>query len=233
MRYWVICGYWIGAVVLLALLLVSFDYDFGRALFIASSMLPGMLCAQFFLPRALAASCRRAVAVVCVAMGAVVVEWMSMLLAYRYTRVAGEFYEDFPTLFSNPVFLSILLAAFVLPGELLSRWLRQRLPRPDSIAFVSERRRVMLKFAAIVYVESNDSEVLLHAVDGAVYRTRTRISQWEQQLDDRFVRVHRAYIVNADHATEVSAQSVEVGGIRIEFSRKYRESAVGRLSRRV
>ncbi len=231
MRYLILCAYWAGTVLLLALLLMSFDYGFGRALFVASSMLPGMLCAQCFLPQALTVPRRRWVAVAGVAMGAVVVEWVAMLLANRYTQVAAGPREEFPALFSNPVFLSILLAAFVFPGECLSRWLRRRLPRPRSITFISERHKVTLPFAAILYVESNDCEVLLHTTDGSVYRTRTRISQWERLLDDRFVRIHRAYLVNADFATSVSAQSVEVGGIRIECSRKYRETAIARLVR--
>lgn len=140
---------------------------------------------------------------------------------------------SFPLLFSNPIFLFVLLVAFVLPCELLSRWLRRKLPRSRNITFVSERRKVTLEFAAIVYVESNDTEVLLHTLDGTVYRTRTRISQWEQLLDDRFVRVHRSYIVNAEHVAGVTAQGVVIGGMPIEFSRKYRELAAARLARAV
>lgn len=229
-RYGVLAVYWAGAVLLLAALLVSFDYDFGRALFIASSMLPGMFCAQFFLPQALVAPHRRGVAVVGIVAGTVVVEWVSMLLASGYTEVAcGR--AVFPSLFSNPIFLLVVSVSFVLPCELLSRWLRQRLPLPRSITFVSERRKVTLEFAAIVYVESNDTEVALHMVDGTVYCTRTRISQWEQQLvDGRFVRIHRAYIVNVDHVTGVTSQAVEIGGLRLGFSRKYRERAMERLA---
>ena len=232
MRYWAIAAYWSVAVLLLAALLASFDYGLGRALFIATSMLPGMFCAQFFLPQAFSARRRRGVTVVCAVVGAVVVEWVSMLLASNYTLVAfGR--EVFPSLCSSPIFLLVLLVAFVLPCELLSRWLRWRLPRSRNITFVSERRKVTLEFAAIVYVESNDTEVLLHTVDGTVYRTRTRISQWEQLLDDRCVRVHRSYIVNAEHVAGVTAQGVVIGGMQIEFSRKYRELAAARLARAV
>lgn len=231
MRYWAIAGYWAGAMMMMAVLLASFDYEFGRALFIATSMLPGMLCAQLFLPRAFEAPRRRPIAVACVAMGALVVEWAAMLLANHCTRVAFGPGDDFPSLLSNPIFLLVLSVAFVLPCELLSRWLRRRLPRPRNMTFVSERRKVTLELASIVYVESNDTEVLLHTADGAAYRTRTRISQWEQQLDDRFVRVHRAYIVNADRITGMTGQSVEIGGMQIEFSRKYRERAIEQLGR--
>ena len=53
-----------------------------------------------------------------------------------------------------------------------------------------------------------------HIVDGAVYRTC-------RQLGERFMRVHRAYIVNADRTRGVTAACVEVDGVRIEFLRKY------------
>ena len=47
--------YWLAAVFALALILVSFDYRFGRALFLATSLVPGMFFAKFFLPMALRA----------------------------------------------------------------------------------------------------------------------------------------------------------------------------------
>lgn len=234
MRYLVTIGYWISAVLILATVTVSFGYTFERALFLAMAMLPGMFCAKFFLPRTLQASRRRAVAVIAVSLGIMVVEWIAMLLAHRYTQVV-PWYDDipFPTLFLNPFFLLLLLAAVVVPETLLARYLDRRLPRMKRISFISDRRRVSLEVAQIAYVESNDSEVLLHTLDGTVYRTKTRISQWEQLLDDRFVRIHRAYIVNAERAEEVSGGQVAVAGKRFELSRKYREEALRVLSERV
>ena len=64
-----------------------------------------------------------------------------------------------------------------------------------------------------------------HIVDGSVYRTY-------RQFGERFVRVHRAYIVNADRTRGVTAACVEVDGVRTEFLRKYRKLAVTRLAGR-
>lgn len=55
-------------------------------------------------------------------------------------------------------------------------------------------------------------------------RTKTKISQWEQQLDDRFLRIHRSYIVNADRVARHTAGAVVVDGRTLEVSRKYRDS---------
>ncbi len=171
------------------------------------------------------------VAVAGVCGGAVVVLWTSMLLASCCTQLVHPS-SDFPPLFSNPIFLLILLVAFVVPGHLLMAWLRRRQPAERNVRFISERRRVTLPLEAIVRIESNDSEVLIHTAEGAVYRTRTRISQWERLLDERFVRIHRAWIVNADCVRELSPQGLTAGGVSLEFSRKYRDGALAALERR-
>ncbi|MDE5963501.1 MAG: LytTR family transcriptional regulator [Alistipes sp.] len=232
MRYLATFGYWVAAVLILASVLVGFGYSFERALFVATAMLPGMFCAKFFLPEACRAPRRRAVAVVAVSLGILVVEWLAMLLAHRYTQIV-PWYEDlpFPMLFFNPLFLLLLLAAIVIPETLLSRYFDRLLPRTERIAFVSDRKRVTLERTRIAYIESNDSEVLLHTLDGGSYRTKTRISQWERLLDDRFVRIHRAYIVNAACVEEMGGGQVTVAGRKFELSRKYREQAVRSLAR--
>lgn len=232
MRYFATFGYWIAAVLILASVLVGFGYSFERALFIATAMLPGMFCAKFFLPEACRAPRRRVVAVVAVSLGILVVEWLAMLLAHGYTRIV-PWYDDmpFPMVFFNPLFLLLLLTAIVLPETLLSRFLDRRLPRTKRIAFISDRRRVTLELEQIAYIESNDSEVLLHVFDGETYRTKTRISQWERLLDDRFVRIHRAYIVNTACVEEVCGGQITVAGRRFELSRKYREQSVRSLAR--
>ncbi|MCM1302375.1 MAG: LytTR family transcriptional regulator [Alistipes senegalensis] len=234
MRYLATIGYWAVAVLLLASVAGGFGYPFDRALFVASAMLPGMFCAKFFLPEAFRATHRRGVAVIAVGLGVVVVEWVAMLLAHRYTQ--ADWWQDevpFPTLFSNPVFLLLLLAAIVVPETLLARYLDRVLPHTKEIAFVSDRRRVTLGLAQIVYIESNDDEVLLHTLDGASYRTKTRISQWERLLDDRFVRIHRAYIVNSEHVASVGGGQAVVAGRTFDLSRKYREEAMRRMKKRL
>lgn len=230
MRLLATIGYWMLAVLLLAAVTASVGYDPGQALFLAAAMLPGMFCAKLLLPAAFRAQRRSVVSVVCVACGVLVVEWMLLLLAHHYTQL--DFWQErmpFPALFSNPVFLALLLAAIVIPEMLLARWLDTRLPRMRTVTFISERRKVVLPVAGILYVESNDSEVLLHTTDGDVYRTKTRITQWEQLLDDRFVRIHRAWLVNAEHVADVQSGQLTVGGRTLDISRKYREEVAARF----
>lgn len=111
----------------------------------------------------------------------------------------------------------------------LENHLERRCPYAPSISFVSDRRKITLDPAEILYVESNDSEVWIHTAEGGAYRTKTRISQWETQLDSRFLRIHRSFIVNTARLDRCCPGHVEIGGMTIEISRKYREAARQRL----
>jgi DNA-binding LytR/AlgR family response regulator len=135
----------------------------------------------------------------------------------------------FHVLFYNPVFIGLLLAAVLIPERLLDRWIKARLPRMETVSFISERRKVTLPVGELLYVESNDTEVFLHTADGGLYPTRTRISQWERLLDDRFIRIHRAWLVNAERVSRVTMTDVTIERVTLEVSRKYRNAVAERF----
>ena len=135
-----------------------------------------------------------------------------------------------PGLLLNPPFILLVLTALIAPEIALEKHLERRCPYARSISFVSDRRKITLDPAEISYVESNDSEVWIHTAGGLAYRTKTRISQWETQLDSRFLRIHRSFIVNTARIDHCCPAHVEIGGMTIEISRKYREAARRRLT---
>ena len=62
----------------------------------------------------------------------------------------------------------------------------------------------------ILYIESRDSEVLVFARDGRIYRNFTGITQWENLLGDGFLRIHRAFLVNISAVTLTSPDAITV-----------------------
>ena len=100
--------------------------------------------------------------------------------------VLGADEGGMPGLLLNPPFILLVLTALIAPEIALEKHLERRCPYARSISFVSDRRKITLDPAEISYVESNDSEVWIHTAGGLAYRTKTRISQWETQLDSRF-----------------------------------------------
>ncbi|WP_295959850.1 LytTR family DNA-binding domain-containing protein [uncultured Alistipes sp.] len=228
MKHFLPVAWWLAATVVIALVLVSLGYRFGEALQLGVPFLPGMLAARYFVPQLSFAERRKGIfdaayltlAILCI-------EYLSLILTGRY--ILDIYPSEMPDILLNPVFLLLVPAAFVTPEIMLENYIAARHPYDKTIRFVSDRRRITLDPAEILYVESNDSEVWLHTADGAAYRTKTRISQWESQLDRRFLRIHRSYIVNTGHIDEYHSARVAVGGQSIEISRKYKDEARQRL----
>lgn len=231
MRYAVTLFYWAASVVLLAAIFGSLGYSFDKSMFVGSMFLPGLLAVKFFVPQLSFANRRRGIRdAVFLSLAIVTLEWL--LIVMVHTRIIDLFREDVPPILLNPVFIALMLAALALPEYLLDEYLRKRGCRsPQTIDFVSERRRVSLAFDRIAYVESNDAETRVYTPDGESFRTKTPISQWEKVLDGgMFVRIHRAYIVNRDCVVSFNRQCVVVGDSELPVSRKYGERAVKELA---
>lgn len=233
MRYAVTLFYWAASVVLLAAIFGSLDYSFDKSMFVGSMFLPGLLAVKFFMPQLSFGNRRRGIRdAVFLSLAIVTLEWLLVVLVH--IRIIDLFREDVPSILLNPVFIALMLAVFALPEYLLDEYLRKRGCRsPQTVDFVSERRRVSLAFDRIAYVESNDVETRVYTPDGESFRTKTPISQWEKVLDGgMFVRIHRAYIVNRDCVVSFNRQCVVVGGSELPVSRKYGERAVKELAKR-
>lgn len=216
------------AVPFIALLLMSLDYTFGEAAVLAAMFLPGLFALHYFLPQISFDNRRQGAFQLFFLLCAVVIfEFLALMLTNHYLQYNAEIYlydQRIPDILQNPLFILLLLLAFAAP----SIWLEHRLQptniRDPHIEFISDRRRRRLDTSSILYIESNDSEVRIHTLDGASYRTKTKISQWESQLDDRFLRIHRAYIINTERIESHSAGTVTIADRRLDVSRKYRDA---------
>ena len=193
----------LAAVPFVALLLVSLGYTLGEASLLAVMFLPGLFAFRHFLPQIRFAERRRGALQLFYLTGAVLTfEYVALMLTNFYLRYNASVWRydiTMPDLLQNPLFILLLLAACALPMH----WIELRCNTQPA------RDR---------YVE------FIHTSTGESLRTKTKISQWEQQLDDRFLRIHRSYIVNADRVARHTAGAVVVDGRTLEVSRKYRDS---------
>lgn len=130
-----------------------------------------------------------------------------------------------PVLLYNPVLALIILGAGYGWG-LLMEWSRKRwLPAKEpTIDFVSDRQKVSVPIASILFIESRDTEVYIHLADGTAYRNKTPISRWESILGSGFLRIHRAYLVNAARIERTTPDAVFLAGQSLPLSRKYRDN---------
>ena len=231
-RYLYIIAYWCVAAVVLALIFVSFDYPFAKALFMGTLFLPALLCLRLMMPQVRFANRWEGVRdSIFIVAGSIILTILLLLVA----NICTDPYRasiDIPQALINPIFISILLIAVAVPQIWLEQWLSKRAKQtPQEIEFVSDRRHISVMMDDITYVESNDSEVWIHTTSGESHRTKTSITQWSSILDNgNFVRIHRAYIVNRLHITELGTATIRISDDEFPISRKYRDQVHQTLS---
>ncbi len=228
-KTFIIVAYWLAAVFLTAVLLMSLEYDLWAAALMSLSFLPAALALSFFLPKVERSETgkKRVLDTVCIILG---VMMMTFLLIYlwQFFFITVIYRSDsarwsLPAMLGNPVFVGFILAILAYGNYLLVKWLDKKYPTDLPISFTSDYRKVSLKKEDILYVESRDSEVWIVARDGQRYRNKTGISQWENLLGSGFLRVHRSFLVNVSDAVLTAPDVISVGGQEIPVSRKYKE----------
>lgn len=223
-------AYWIVAIIIVAMILLSLDYSFAKALFLSSLFLPGAVAAKFFLSQAKKDGSSKSVMNAVYIFGTITV--MEFLLIVCGHRLLEYIEEQNPLYLAigvadilvNPFFVAVIIF-LILAGEhiVLQRYKEE--PEVGTISFTSDRHKVILNRSEIVYIESNDSEVWVVSNDGRRFRNKTGITQWEHLLGDDFIRVHRSYIVRKESIRETLSDSLTLtNGTSIPVSRKYREA---------
>ena len=230
-----IVGYWIVAMLVTALLLVSLDYDLGQAVLLSMTFLPSALALAFFLPKVNKNQPRmnRILDSVYIILGVMALAFSLIFLCqtFFFITLSEDRYRswDLPSMLLNPIFIAAILALLAYGHYLLVTWLETRYPSTKPITFNSEHRKVSLKKEDILYVESRDSEVWIVARDGQSYRNRNGITQWENLLGPGFLRIHRAFLVNIAESALSTPETVTVGGKELPVSRKYKENVKNTL----
>lgn len=221
--------YWIVMIPAMSLVFMSVMGSFGAAFFLSVMMMPGILFVKYFIKDLSFRDRRRGIIdAVYFAGAALAIEYLAIFLVYWV--LIDEGVPETAGIMLNPAFICFILASLLSIEQLLKiKFFREDEPE-KYVTFTSERRKVSLEADRIAYVESMDYEVRVVTVCGTAYPTRMKISQWEAALDDRFLRVHRSFIVNRMHVSRFDHQTVHVGELPIYISRKYRENALEKLA---
>ena len=219
-------AYWLVALALVSVILVSLDYTPSQAILISMIFGPCALGLEYLMPKA-----RKPADKVYLSLAFLVGVILLILILHEFvwTTITQEGYvlpqKDVAPMLINPAFLGFILIVLSIGDYHWSRWLAKRYKCPDcGITFFSERRSVTLRRADIAYIESNDTEVRVVTVSGESYRNKTGIGQWANLLGEDFLRIHRSYLVNIALATRTVPDTVMVGTTELPVSRKYREA---------
>ena len=99
----------------------------------------------------------------------------------------------------------------------------------DCISIKADYKVSLVKYADIIYIESVGEYVRLHLTSGSSIMTLLRLKNIESALpSDRFMRVHRSYIVNLGHVAgyargRVYLDNEEYVPISINYRNQFRE----------
>lgn len=216
-------SYWMLAVMIIAIILLSLGYPFTLGMLMGSLFLPGTFMVKLLLPKILKEKGKKKI-VNAVFLFAAVAVLEFLIIVSVHIWISDHPYPSIAGVLVNPIFVAIIITLLCLGDWYLSKYLSTILPEDQPITFTSDRHKVSLQLSEIIYVESNDREVSVVATDGRTYRNKTGISQWETILGDDFIRIHRSYIVNRASITSIDKEFVWIGESQLPISRKYYRS---------
>ena len=213
-------SYWILAVTIIAMILLSLGYPFALGLLMGSLFLPGTFLVKYLLPKIFKEKSKKKTAnTVFLFIAVAVLEFLLIISVHIW--ISDQAYPSIAGVLVNPMFVAVVITLLCLGDWFLSMYLSSILPVDKTITFISDRHKVSILPSEILYIESNDREVTIYATENRTYRNKTGISQWESILGDDFIRIHRSYIVNREAITSIDKEYVRIGDSQLPISRKY------------
>jgi DNA-binding LytR/AlgR family response regulator len=86
-----------------------------------------------------------------------------------------------------------------------------------------------LQYNEILYIEADRAYCKIHSIEKVHTLSISMASVAAQVSEERFVKIHRSYVVNARKVTEFSGAEVIVAGFKLPVSDQYRAQLINRL----
>ncbi len=99
---------------------------------------------------------------------------------------------------------------------------------PAFIYVQRNKKYIKLPLADIRYIESLKDYILIH-LEQEQLKLKYSISAFQEKLDQRFLRVHRSFLVNTDKVTAFTKQDVEIGKKEIPIGDFYKATVLQKL----
>ena len=96
----------------------------------------------------------------------------------------------------------------------------------ECISIRADHKTTLVRYSNIIYLESAGEYIRLHLADGTKLVTLFRMKNMESELPaERFLRVHRSYIINVEHITGYTKSRVFLtGDDYVPIGENYKES---------
>ncbi|RZM08915.1 MAG: response regulator transcription factor [Pedobacter sp.] len=96
-------------------------------------------------------------------------------------------------------------------------------PSPDSIFVKVEHELVRLPFSEVLYMESMKDYVNVFKTDGTVVTALSTLKAMEEKMpEDKFMRIHRSFIIALDKISSIQFNTVKIGKVVIPVTDQYK-----------
>ena len=126
----------------------------------------------------------------------------------------------------KPVSFERFARAWRKANDKRSRGVKQG--EPERVFIRTGSDIVQLDLSQVRYIKS-ESNYVRFALDDREMTSLLNMKDLERKLPDRFVRVHRSYIVNLAHVEKLNSTDVKIGRDLIPVSETYRNELIKRL----
>lgn len=84
-------------------------------------------------------------------------------------------------------------------------------------------------FDDILYLKSAHVYIEIIQINNQRLLIRTSLSDIISKLDQRFIRIHRGYVVNANHIEKIMIKSVKIKDVILPIGKKYNKNLIDRV----
>ncbi|MCK4662738.1 MAG: response regulator transcription factor [Bacteroidales bacterium] len=101
----------------------------------------------------------------------------------------------------------------------------------DDYIFVKENKKMVKIFLSkILYIESIKDYVQIFTERKKVI-TKQQLGYFEKKLEDKFIRIHKSYLVSTSKIESYSASGVEILNKELPIGRSYKEEVICKLNK--
>lgn len=97
----------------------------------------------------------------------------------------------------------------------------EEISKVDFVFVNKAKKQIKVLFDDVIYIESLKDYIKIHLKENTLV-IKESISSFQKRIDNRFVRIHRSYIVNRNMITAYTKNDVEIGVIEVPIGNSYK-----------
>ena len=95
----------------------------------------------------------------------------------------------------------------------------------ENLLVRAQRKNHLIPLDELLYIESLNDYVKVVTADAELI-TREKITSLNNKLPDKFIRIHRSFLVNSERVTSFTATEISILEIALPVSRTYKKQAI-------